>query len=133
MCFKEYKMSNTTLHVRYSTYFCFFIGTEPPCSQAMRLYNERKGLLGRMKPACDKDGFYRSRQCHENYCWCVDRFNRKIEGTEARGSVECRKYFNYFNKRTCSVQKSRRILYEKPACKKQSFLSLEYCENRQQV
>jgi hypothetical protein len=50
-------------------------------------------MLGRYKPDCDEDGYYKPRQCHENYCWCVDRFNQVIEGSKKEAwRVNCRKY-----------------------------------------
>ena len=50
-------------------------------------------MLGKYKPDCDDDGYYKPRQCHENYCWCVDRFNQVIEGSKKEAwLVTCRKF-----------------------------------------
>ncbi|XP_028402913.1 testican-3-like [Dendronephthya gigantea] len=59
-----------------------FMHVEPPCKQAKKEYLEQEPMLGRYEPDCDEDGYYKPRQCHENYCWCVDRYNEVIEGTK---------------------------------------------------
>lgn len=73
----------------------FIVRIEPPCKQAKKEYLEQEPMLGRYEPDCDEDGYYKPRQCHENYCWCVDRYNQVIEGTKKEARlVNCRKFIN---------------------------------------
>ena len=70
---------------------------EPPCSQERKMYLAKKPILGRYIPVCDEDGYYKARQCHENYCWCVDRYNQVIEGSKKEAwLVKCRKFTSKF-------------------------------------
>ena len=46
-------------------------------------------LLGVFKPKCKPDGQYEDQQCHELYCWCVDRNGLKIPGTTIQGPAIC--------------------------------------------
>ena len=46
-------------------------------------------LLGVFVPKCKPDGQYEDQQCHELYCWCVDKDGNKIPGTTVRGSAVC--------------------------------------------
>ena len=70
-----------------------FIQTEPPCEEERKKYVSEAPMLGKYKPDCDDDGYYKPRQCHENYCWCVDRFNQVIEGSKKEAwLVTCRKF-----------------------------------------
>ena len=48
-------------------------------------------LLGVFVPRCKPDGDYEDQQCHELYCWCVDKDGEKIPGTEVQGTVVCSK------------------------------------------
>ncbi|XP_068725068.1 uncharacterized protein [Montipora capricornis] len=43
-------------------------------------------LLGLFVPKCKPDGQYEDKQCHELYCWCVDKDGQKIPGTDVRGN-----------------------------------------------
>ena len=43
-------------------------------------------LLGFFVPKCKPDGQYEDKQCHELYCWCVDKDGQKIPGTDVRGN-----------------------------------------------
>jgi hypothetical protein len=66
---------------------------EPPCSLELKKSRAQGFMLGKYEPDCDEDGYYKPRQCHENYCWCVDRFNQMIEGSKKESRfVTCRKY-----------------------------------------
>ena len=46
-------------------------------------------LLGEFKPKCKPDGQYEDQQCHELYCWCVDKSGLKIPGTTIQGPAVC--------------------------------------------
>lgn len=46
-------------------------------------------LLGVFVPKCKPDGHYEDEQCHELFCWCVDKDGRKISDTSVRGSAVC--------------------------------------------
>ena len=48
-------------------------------------------LLGVFVPRCKPDGDYEDQQCHELYCWCVDKDGEKIPGTEVQGTAVCSK------------------------------------------
>ena len=66
-------------------------------------------LLGVFVPRCKPDGDYEDQQCHELYCWCVDKDGEKIPGTEVQGTAVCSKRgknTNYLNilLHTCAHQ-----------------------------
>ena len=46
---------------------------------------------GRFAPECDREGNYKSMQCHYStgYCWCVDKYGQELPGTRTKGSVDC--------------------------------------------
>ena len=68
-----------------------FLHVEPPCTLELKKSRAKGHMLGRYEPGCDEDGYYKPRQCHENYCWCVDRFNQMIEGSKKESwLVTCR-------------------------------------------
>uniref|UniRef100_A0A1I7ZIP8 Thyroglobulin type-1 domain-containing protein n=1 Tax=Steinernema glaseri TaxID=37863 RepID=A0A1I7ZIP8_9BILA len=49
--------------------------------------------LGAFHPRCDLDGFYRPEQCHENECWCVDRYGREFDKSRVQGQLpDCGQY-----------------------------------------
>ena len=47
------------------------------------------GLLGRFVAQCGADGSYKPVQCHEGYCWCVDKGGREINNTRGRAQPNC--------------------------------------------
>lgn len=64
---------------------------EPPC-HAIR-HQKDPHLLGSFLPKCDVDGFYETHQCHENFCWCVDRLGREFPGSKVQGrQADCGQY-----------------------------------------
>ena len=71
-----------TLNFRAAKYIIMLYLLEPPCKQELEKYSAEKPMLGKYEPTCDEDGYYKPRQCHENYCWCVDRYNQMIEGSK---------------------------------------------------
>ena len=46
-------------------------------------------LLGVFVAKCKPDGQYEDQQCHELYCWCVDKDGKKIPDTTVRGAAVC--------------------------------------------
>ncbi|XP_078366590.1 uncharacterized protein LOC144650724 isoform X3 [Oculina patagonica] len=46
-------------------------------------------LLGVFVPKCKPDGNYEDQQCHELYCWCVDKNGQKLPDTTVRGPAVC--------------------------------------------
>ena len=55
---------------------------QPPCTD--KLAKMKPGLIGAFKPQCDKDGYYKLKQCWGSVgsCWCVDRLGNKIGSTD---------------------------------------------------
>jgi len=49
-------------------------GKEQTCLQASARVQP---LLGAFRPKCDKDGNYKEMQCHEQFCFCVDKSTGK--------------------------------------------------------
>ncbi|XP_037531553.1 CD74 molecule, major histocompatibility complex, class II invariant chain a [Nematolebias whitei] len=49
--------------------------------------------IGTFKPRCDEQGRYLPTQCFSGtgYCWCVDEFGNPIQGSQKRGSPDCRR------------------------------------------
>ncbi|PIO63463.1 thyroglobulin type-1 repeat-containing domain protein [Teladorsagia circumcincta] len=51
--------------------------------------------LGVFLPRCDLEGYYRPEQCHNGYCWCVDRFGREFDQSRTKGELpDCGQYAN---------------------------------------
>uniref|UniRef100_F1L7N3 Testican-3 n=1 Tax=Ascaris suum TaxID=6253 RepID=F1L7N3_ASCSU len=64
---------------------------EPPCHAAKHL--EDPHLLGVFHPRCTLDGYYKPEQCHENECWCVDKYGREFEKSRVVGQLpDCGQY-----------------------------------------
>ncbi|VDM39398.1 unnamed protein product [Toxocara canis] len=64
---------------------------EPPCHAAKHLQDPH--LLGVFHPRCTLDGYYKPEQCHENECWCVDRFGREFSNSRVQGKLpDCGQY-----------------------------------------
>ena len=53
--------------------------------------NSGRVLLGQYRPQCDEEGNYKSMQCHEGYCWCVDTESgvELIKKGDKKGFVDC--------------------------------------------
>ncbi|VDP09159.1 unnamed protein product [Soboliphyme baturini] len=52
-------------------------------------------VLGAFTPECDVDGFYKFKQCHEGFCWCVDKWGREFDQSRVRGQPDCGQYGKY--------------------------------------
>jgi len=64
---------------------------EPPCHKARHAIDPH--LMGAYMPRCDVDGYYRPAQCHEEICWCADRWGREFPGSKVRASKpDCGQY-----------------------------------------
>lgn len=50
-----------------------------PCIKS--LLKHSSGLLGSFRPLCSESGDYKSIQCHESKCWCVDKQGIEVENT----------------------------------------------------
>ena len=102
------------LHLLYHIYFIqrsshfeiLFITTvcavsyfsEPPCTKAIEdiptllISGVPRPVPGFFVPKCNEDGFYLSKQCHRNECFCVDRNGIEVAETRVNGtSLQCRK------------------------------------------
>ncbi|XP_048581312.1 uncharacterized protein LOC5512067 isoform X7 [Nematostella vectensis] len=44
---------------------------------------------GQFTPECDNDGTYKTRQCFNGLCWCVDRYGNEIQGTRSSEQGTC--------------------------------------------
>lgn len=67
---------------------CGCFSVEPPCFKLLKNYEIKED---KYTPKCDEDGFFESRQCFKESCWCVNRFNEAIERTLNKAAlVECR-------------------------------------------
>ena len=56
------------------------------------MINKRYPILPRdaFIPSCGEDGAFKDTQCHEGYCWCVNRRGKKVANTRTRfGMPEC--------------------------------------------
>ena len=62
---------------------CVYRTGPTPCKDARKIVRERNsthlGLVGVYSPQCDFDGHFKSIQCKEHFCWCVDRHTGKPE------------------------------------------------------
>ncbi|VDN18993.1 unnamed protein product [Gongylonema pulchrum] len=64
---------------------------EPPCHAAKHLQDPH--LLGAFHPRCTLEGYYKAEQCHENECWCVDKFGREFDNSRVIGQLpDCGQY-----------------------------------------
>jgi len=64
---------------------------EPPCHKARHDIDPH--LIGAFLPRCDVDGYYRTAQCHEGICWCVDRWGREFPNSKVRAEKpDCGQY-----------------------------------------
>ena len=53
---------------------------------------EPKGPEGAFAPECDKSGAYLKIQCHEGYCWCVDKNGNELKDSRTEfGNPICEK------------------------------------------
>ncbi|KAK0411563.1 hypothetical protein QR680_005719 [Steinernema hermaphroditum] len=70
---------------------------EPACHAEQ--HNKDPHELGAFHPRCDVDGFYRPEQCHENECWCVDRYGREFDKSRVQGQLpDCAQYASHLTK-----------------------------------
>lgn len=44
---------------------------------------------GKFSPICKDDGSYVNRQCHGEYCWCVDEFGNELHRTRTTEKIDC--------------------------------------------
>ncbi len=52
-----------------------------------------KFISGVFHPRCDVDGYYKTEQCHEHVCWCVDRYGREFDRSRSIGKMpDCGQY-----------------------------------------
>uniref|UniRef100_A0A0K0CY34 Thyroglobulin type-1 domain-containing protein n=1 Tax=Angiostrongylus cantonensis TaxID=6313 RepID=A0A0K0CY34_ANGCA len=58
---------------------------EPPCHKQKHSVDPHK-----------KEGYYRPEQCHNGFCWCVDRFGREFDNSRIKGELpDCAQYGMY--------------------------------------
>ncbi|TKR86885.1 hypothetical protein L596_011389 [Steinernema carpocapsae] len=70
---------------------------EPACHAEK--YGKDPHEEGAFHPRCDLDGFYRPEQCHENECWCVDRYGREFDHSRVQGKLpDCGQYASLLTK-----------------------------------
>ncbi|EJW71969.1 hypothetical protein WUBG_17124, partial [Wuchereria bancrofti] len=36
-------------------------------------------------PRCTLEGYYKAEQCHDNFCWCVDKYGREFDNSRVIG------------------------------------------------
>ncbi|VDO39862.1 unnamed protein product [Haemonchus placei] len=74
---------------------------EPPCHKEKHSVDPHMtGVVipGAFLPRCDLEGYYRPEQCHNGYCWCVDRFGREFDHSRTKGELpDCGQYSNELN------------------------------------
>ncbi|VIO99194.1 Thyroglobulin type-1 repeat family protein [Brugia malayi] len=64
---------------------------EPPCHAAK--HQQDPHLLGTFHPRCTLEGYYKAEQCHENFCWCVDKYGREFDNSRVMGGLpDCGQY-----------------------------------------
>uniref|UniRef100_H2W354 Thyroglobulin type-1 domain-containing protein n=1 Tax=Caenorhabditis japonica TaxID=281687 RepID=H2W354_CAEJA len=79
---------------------------EPPCHKAK--HNVDPHLLGVFLPRCDMEGFYKSEQCHEGHCWCVDRYGREFDKSRVQNSLpDCGQYASDLTEKDIAFLKAR--------------------------
>lgn len=63
-----------------SSSVCVYRTGPIPCKNARKISQEGNGtLVGVFSPQCDFDGYFKSIQCQEHFCWCVDPRTGKPE------------------------------------------------------
>ncbi|WKY05150.1 hypothetical protein Q1695_005848 [Nippostrongylus brasiliensis] len=66
---------------------------EPPCHKQKHSVDPH--MAGAFLPRCDLEGYFRPEQCHNGFCWCVDRFGREFDHSRTRGELpDCGQYAN---------------------------------------
>ena len=79
---------------------CCFNGCSPVCTTGitptplcpavkLKATNGTSGLLGVYVPQCKENGEFSQIQCHEGYCWCVDRQTGKATTQPSRSQPVC--------------------------------------------
>ena len=79
---------------------CCFNGCSPVCTTGitptplcpavkLKATNGTSGLLGAYVPQCKENGEFSQIQCHEGYCWCVDRQTGKATTQPSRSQPVC--------------------------------------------
>ena len=78
--------------LKYLFFFCLSVNLtkcEEETLSALDKLAMDPPMLGVFVPKCKPDGQYEDQQCHELYCWCVDKDGEKIPGTTVRGPAVC--------------------------------------------
>lgn len=43
----------------------------------------------KFSPTCTEDGGYAKKQCHGEYCWCVDEYGNELHRTRTTEKIDC--------------------------------------------
>ncbi|XP_065662150.1 uncharacterized protein LOC101241534 isoform X5 [Hydra vulgaris] len=63
---------------------------ESKCFKHFKEVNDGLSLLGQFVPSCEPDGRYSKKQCHENYCFCVNQeTGEKLKNAERSEDIIC--------------------------------------------
>ncbi|VDN53970.1 unnamed protein product [Dracunculus medinensis] len=66
---------------------------EPPCHIAKHRDDPHLFVLGVFHPQCTLEGYYKSEQCHNNWCWCVDKYGREFDNSRVHDQLpDCGQY-----------------------------------------
>ncbi|XP_006821660.1 uncharacterized protein LOC100371432 [Saccoglossus kowalevskii] len=58
----------------------------PPCTRQLDIWTD-------YMPDCDKNGYYKHKQCVGEECWCVNKCGVEVEGTRINGNPKCKAVF----------------------------------------